>query len=217
MHHGHISKMLALVMALLVLAIVAAGIGMARAETITVSSNMCVNLTSDLARGSKGTEVTQLQDFLAGESLFSAKPTGFFGPVTEAALKKYQASRHIPQTGKADAVTRSSVQLFTCGSSPADFPSYVPMIRGLFGPQIAKMGTQALFAVIVNNEFSAGFTVTFDWGDDTKSEPQAINAKASHAVTATHAYIRPGRYDVVVSVVNPSGKKNTSAVTVTVE
>jgi len=210
--------MLTAVMGLLVIAIVAAGVGMARAQTITVSTNQCVNLATDLSLGMRSNDVKTLQAFLSSESLVLPKHvTGYFGPITEAAVKKYQASRQIAQTGTVNAATRSTITLFTCGSSNADFPNYVPMVRGLFGPQKVKAGAEGLYAVIINNEFSSHFSVVFDWGDGTKSQPQTINAKATHALTPTHVYTTPGTYDVNVFVTNPSGKVNGSTISVVVE
>lgn len=218
MHHGHLSKMMFAIMVLVTIALVAAGVGMARAQTFTVSRNLCVNLPADLAIGARGQGVTNLQSFLIDEGYLAPNlATGYFGNLTAAALKHYQTSRNVPVTSKADLVTRSSIMLFTCGSSSSDIPHYVPMIRGIFAPAVVKVGQNTTFATIVNNEFSSSFSVRFNWGDGSASAAKTIAAQASHAVLEGHAYTTPGEYSVVVSVSNPTGKTNTSTLVVRVE
>ena len=53
----------------------------------------CPNLTRNLSFGSRGTDVTQLQTFLIEQGhLEAGNNTGFFGRMTEAAIKKFQCS-----------------------------------------------------------------------------------------------------------------------------
>jgi peptidoglycan hydrolase-like protein with peptidoglycan-binding domain len=42
--------------------------------------------TRDLVQGSQGSEVTSLQQVLKGNGYLNATPTGYFGPLTTAAL-----------------------------------------------------------------------------------------------------------------------------------
>ena len=65
-------------------------------------ASACPNITHTLARGASGSEVTSLQHFLVDEGeLFSDAVTGTFGPLTETAVKDWQASKHIVSTGSA--------------------------------------------------------------------------------------------------------------------
>jgi peptidoglycan hydrolase-like protein with peptidoglycan-binding domain len=51
----------------------------------------CPNLSRNLTRGSRDTDVTQLQQFLVSQKLLATDAaTGLFGPLTEAAVKKFQ-------------------------------------------------------------------------------------------------------------------------------
>jgi peptidoglycan hydrolase-like protein with peptidoglycan-binding domain len=55
------------------------------------AAGSCPNLSRNLSRGSRGTDVTQLQQFLVSQKLLSTDAaTGLFGPLTEAAVKKFQ-------------------------------------------------------------------------------------------------------------------------------
>ncbi len=58
------------------------------------STSMSFNFTRDLTLGSKGADVSALQQVLISKGFLTAvsAPTGFFGPATKAALAKWQAS-----------------------------------------------------------------------------------------------------------------------------
>lgn len=75
-------------------------------------------LRSDLKLGDQGSEVSLLQVFLiytgsgsAIDALARAGATGYFGSVTEAALREYQKDLNNTDTGVYDAVTRRAVML----------------------------------------------------------------------------------------------------------
>lgn len=88
----------------------------------------CVSLSRDLSIGSRGSEVTQLQNFLVTQNYpggGSWMVTGYFGQATAAAVRNYQAQRGLPMTGAVDSATRASIS--TCGSaynSFTPFPTY---------------------------------------------------------------------------------------------
>ena len=59
------------------------------------SGAACPNLSRNLSRGMRGADVTQLQQFLFSQShLTPDSVTGYFGPLTEAAVKQFQC-RHL--------------------------------------------------------------------------------------------------------------------------
>lgn len=56
-------------------------------------STQCPNLLRNLSYGSIGSDVTQLQDFLISQGMLAAgNNTGFFGRMTETAVKKFQCT-----------------------------------------------------------------------------------------------------------------------------
>ncbi len=62
--------------------------------------------TTNLGLGSTGDAVKELQERLrAGKYFTYHTSTGYFGPVTSASLKIYQAENGLPQTGLLDAAT----------------------------------------------------------------------------------------------------------------
>jgi hypothetical protein len=62
-----------------------------------------------LSFGSAGDDVRNLQTRLLGEGLFSGEATGYFGPLTQAAVKAYQAKYGIDQLGIVGPATRAQL------------------------------------------------------------------------------------------------------------
>src|SRR3989344_2605214 len=64
--------------------------------TISTPSNSCPNLYRALSRGSRGSDVISLQQFFIAQGLLdSDSATGFFGPLTEVAVQRWQAQNSI--------------------------------------------------------------------------------------------------------------------------
>ncbi len=58
-----------------------------------------ISITHILSRGMSGSDVNQLQLFLNEKGYLDAPVSGYFGPKTEEAVKKYQKDHNIEQTG----------------------------------------------------------------------------------------------------------------------
>ncbi len=63
----------------------------------------------DLELASTGADVLALQQVLKSEGFFSEEPTGYFGLKTQAAVRAYQASHGIAQTGVVGPKTRAAL------------------------------------------------------------------------------------------------------------
>ncbi|MEY2664999.1 MAG: hypothetical protein RLZZ480_104 [Candidatus Parcubacteria bacterium] len=78
-----------------------------------VSGNVAhaqIPLTADVKMGSQGEKVFMLQDFLRAEGHFNRASTGYFGSITEAALKNYQTANGIVPSGLLDNETLAAMQ-----------------------------------------------------------------------------------------------------------
>lgn len=65
----------------------------------------------DLEIGSRGDDVRALQERLAAQGYLEVAPTGYFGPLTKAALQKYQKAKGIfPTAGYFGPKTRASME-----------------------------------------------------------------------------------------------------------
>lgn len=67
-------------------------------------------LTADVTIGAHGEKVMMLQDFLRAEGHFTVASTGYFGPVTQTALKSYQTANGLTVTGMLDTATLALIQ-----------------------------------------------------------------------------------------------------------
>jgi hypothetical protein len=80
-------------------------------------------LAKDLGLGDKGDDVLQAQELLASDpTIFKVKPTGFFGPLTQDALKKFQAQYNLPVTGKLDEATRDVMKQLRAENKEGKIP-----------------------------------------------------------------------------------------------
>lgn len=68
------------------------------------------NFTVDLWYGKTGADVNALQQMLIDAGLLAIPaPTGWFGPMTQAALKQWQATHGVPSTGYFGPLTRAAI------------------------------------------------------------------------------------------------------------
>jgi hypothetical protein len=67
------------------------------------------NFTSNLSLGSSGNDVTNLQNLLTQEGFYTGPVTGYFGPLTQAAVKAYQLKHGLPNTGFVGPLTRAQL------------------------------------------------------------------------------------------------------------
>lgn len=78
----------------------------------------CLDAQYDLKLGSKDYvlygNVLKLQHFLFENGIMYHAPTGYFGPITQSSLIKYQTLRNLYPTGFFDANTRKAVAKETC-------------------------------------------------------------------------------------------------------
>ncbi len=91
-------------------------------------------LTADVKMGAQGEKVMMLQDFLRAEGHFALPSTGYFGPITTAALKSYQTANGLTATGELDNATLAVMQSETTSgeavvdSAAARHPEKVPAL-----------------------------------------------------------------------------------------
>jgi len=67
------------------------------------------NFANNLKLGMEGDEVAELQKRLTQEGVYSGPITGYFGNLTLAGVKAYQAKVDVPQTGFVGVLTRAQL------------------------------------------------------------------------------------------------------------
>jgi peptidoglycan DL-endopeptidase LytE len=85
-----------------------------------------VGEASELKLGMSNQEVKELQDLLKAKGFFAYHTsTGYFGPITEKAVKEFQASVHLTPTGIVDKVTYEKLKSSVSISQPKYYASSV--------------------------------------------------------------------------------------------
>ncbi|MDO8561261.1 MAG: peptidoglycan-binding protein [bacterium] len=104
---------------LLALSILTTGVAQAQTYYPYVSAS-CVNLSSNLSFGSRGSEVTKLQTFLVAQNYpggGSWMITGKFASATAQAVRNFQTQQGLLSTGNVDSTTRAAIANVSCGAS----------------------------------------------------------------------------------------------------
>lgn len=78
---------------------------------------LCSIFTRELEIDDEGEDVRQLQIVLAAEGHGFLPATGYYGPLTAEAVRKFQLTRGISQTGTVGPVTFSAMRTAWCGDS----------------------------------------------------------------------------------------------------
>ncbi len=103
-------------------------------------------------QGSRGTEVEEIQRVLKEWGLFRGEITGYFGTATESALKSYQRSNGLPETGVADEATLKKMGI-TIGTPPTATNANINLLARIIsaeGRGESYVGQVAIGAVILN-------------------------------------------------------------------
>lgn len=87
----------------------AAAVGMSTSASSTPAVERIEKylFTSNLSVGSRGASVQELQKRLTALGFFSGPVSGYFGPLTAASVKKFQAAHGLPQVGNVGPLTRA--------------------------------------------------------------------------------------------------------------
>ncbi len=65
--------------------------------------------TMDMWYGETSTEIVELQKYLIGENYLVSESTGYFGPLTLEAVKRFQAAKGVITTGYVGPLTRGAL------------------------------------------------------------------------------------------------------------
>ena len=100
--------------------------GAAKASASTASNNemtpkvqsaspaFCTDISRNIHRGDESPMTSLLQVFLADKGFLQGEPSGFFGDLTIEAVKAYQRSLGLPETGMVYDFTRQAIKDATC-------------------------------------------------------------------------------------------------------
>ncbi|MBL4644449.1 MAG: peptidoglycan-binding protein, partial [Candidatus Pacebacteria bacterium] len=167
-------------------------------------SGTCVNITRTLKRGSENADVEELQRFLTKTGDYTyGETTGYYGSVTEAAVKSWQAKTGLVSSGTAATTgygvvgpkTRNAMRA-QCGGAAGNIAVERDLV---ITPKIGQLPLQVTATFSLNSSSCSSFSL--DWGDGTK--PLSFDAGNTTTCTkdiahkrATHTYNVPGTHRV---------------------
>jgi peptidoglycan hydrolase-like protein with peptidoglycan-binding domain len=104
-------------------------------------------ITSDLRYGSKGPQVSELQQFLIAQNILVGTPTGNFYTITQNGVKTFQRLVGLPQTGFVGPMTRAEINVRLLGaakasSTPAVSTPTIPAVTASTSPEVAALIAQ---------------------------------------------------------------------------
>ena len=118
-----------------------------------VAANISPDVTQAISQyGSRGKEVTAVQQALKDRGLFNSDVTGYYGPITEAAVKRFQKQQGISQTGIAGPATLKALGI-SIGSIPAATEANISLLARIISAEARGEpyeGQVAVGAVILN-------------------------------------------------------------------
>lgn len=162
------------------------------------SNARCPILYRALSLGARGSDVSALQEFLAGKALLSADSvTGYFGPLTREAVRTWQSQQGIASSGDESSTgwgmvgvrTRSAIQT-QCANTNSEIRSSPTQIQDVRtadqnGSMRVILRSQEMERIF--NEFNAAKLASHNWLSRcaTSSEARAsLQEKLRDAIAA---------------------------------
>ncbi len=144
--------------------------------------------TKDLTLGSKGADVTALQQMLINDGYLTAvsKPTGYFGALTQKALAAYQAAKGIsPAAGYFGPKTRAFVNSMsvstTAGTTSAGTTATVTTTSGAQTTSGVAAPASGLAVSVASNNPVAGSLISGSSGGAARVPVLSVNFTAGTA------------------------------------
>ncbi len=177
-------------------------------------ASLCGIIARNLGRGSSGDDVERLQMFLQKTGDLVASSTGFFGPVTEQALQKWQARMQLATSG--DPVSTGFGAL---GPKSREF--LMAHCNGMATSTSAMPGAPVCFLRANKSTVAAGDSVVLRWesknatwassADGSRGKPNgSIEVKPTETTTyIKHVYNDTAQADCTVTVTVGDGSTAT--------
>lgn len=176
------------------------------APPLPIESTACPSLARDLAFGARGTDVSQLQQFLIAQKFLAAdSATGYFGALTRTAVGGWQIQAGVVLLaeknagwGRVGPRTRAAILTRCSGTSgTSSSASTTQEVSGVFTafPYFGKTPFTAVFSVSISGSDASRYIV--DFGDGSQGVMERISCTqgaASCGLRAEHTYTRPTDY-----------------------
>jgi hypothetical protein len=159
------------------------------------AQSTCVSISPTLTVGSRGAQVTALQNFLVSRNYPGGgnwMVTGYFGKATQAAVRLFQQEQNLPQTGVVDSATASAISSVSCGYSAntygsnynysyPGYPGYYPYNN--YYPNYPYNGTTPTITSLSQNTGTPGQSVTiYGTGFDPVNNTVSFGSQALYGI-----------------------------------
>src|SRR3989344_5330709 len=183
------------------------------------------SIYQELGFGSVGQDVITLQQLLQNKGYSVGRIDGIFGLRTQSAVISYQRTYGLPMTGRADAQTWASLNVYSPiyptypPTYPPTNPYYsVPTISRVSGPQTLSVNQQGTWTVTAFSSSGGNLSYSVSGGD--YPVPMYLNTSPTYSsqqsATFTHTYLQAGTYTPIFTVTNQNGQNASSSLSVTV-
>lgn len=165
--------------------------------------------------------VVLIQNAMRGSGYLNiAKPTGYYGTMTRAAVRNWQRDNNLTVTGNI----RANERIILCGPNDSGLNSIV--INSVSGPTSLSVNQTGTWQVKVSAPSNTGLTYTVDWGDNRVYPQASVNSITdivNQTSSFTHSYSQVGTYTVrfmvdngVVCIMAPCTARKTAETSLTV-
>lgn len=161
-------------------------ISVAYVSTLPVQAANYSQITSSVSFGNQNENVTNLQTFLADNPVIypEGKITGYFGPLTQAAVIRFQTQYGIDPVGRVGPLTRAKINLLILGGGWKGSSD-------ISGPQISTVtqsiaSNSATFTWITNENATAKIFYYTDWVLMNEGDINSVGFGSTNGWTATN-------------------------------
>lgn len=170
------------------------------------------SFTTPVAYGTTSSAVARVQQFLIDQKFLSATATGYYGPLTAAAVERFQAASGISPTyaKRVGALTLAALNkaLSGQGSAPGVSGMSLPAVRTSAAIDVTS-STALLSGMVLAPEFARSVTPSFSYGTTMNygrtTQTIMIESFAAARVTGLTCGTT---YHYVFSVTNSIGTSN---------
>jgi peptidoglycan hydrolase-like protein with peptidoglycan-binding domain len=166
------------------------------------ASSKCIVINNNLYLGASdrfisGSNVARLQAFLIARGYLHTNATGFYGPQTFSAIKRFQKDNGILSIGLAGPITRAHIQKVSCDTITPPVTG-APVINGIDSPSILSVNQTGTWTVRASDTTGGGLSYSVVWGDEYQYAQTSAAAQSNtnfvQSATFTHVYAQAGVY-----------------------
>lgn len=169
--------------------------------SVVVGTNMCFPFGRSLSVGATGADVTALQEYLSQQGYFNVSSTGYFGPITKAAVGRWQASGGVAVLGSFGSGIFGPLSrgYFTrsCGGNNGGGSTSTPTFSA--DPQSGAAPLTVQFSSTAPQGGSIGSAVNFGDGTSGTLGFVPVCSSCNTRGVVSHTYTSAGTYTATLT------------------